>query len=416
MATVDRFGSAEHRDERSARGVNLALFSESMTWFGIAVIGMVIVFVGLGVDAWRHNNGAEEETLLSLGNPGHLIAGIGLVVTSLAALAGFSVSALRGVDSVHQAIRRFVPVTAAWAIVAAVGISSVTYIGATGVTVGHDHGDEAVVADDHDHDATGGDANVAGALKDEGIDPDNAGGGGDDPSEVAGALTGGQGADGEQAHDHGQQPTFAQWQSMSDEELLPLFPEGTVTLEDMPALRDQIMRVHEVALKYPTTEAAEAAGYRNTTSDVPFMGMHYLNFDMVRKGTFEPDRPTGLLFSKVDDGPPTLVGVWFLLLPGVGGNTREQQPAGFASDLDMWHAHIGLCLVGTSGASEGETRESCDAKGGSFTADLRWMMHVWVAPDFDNPAGAFAYLNNDLYEQQVAAKEAGNAPSGTIGE
>jgi len=55
MATVDRFGSAEHHDERSARGVNLAFFAESMTWFGIAVIGMVVVFVGLGVDGTASN-------------------------------------------------------------------------------------------------------------------------------------------------------------------------------------------------------------------------------------------------------------------------------------------------------------------------------------------------------------------------
>jgi hypothetical protein len=124
----------------------------------------------------------------------------------------------------------------------------------------------------------------------------------------------------------------------------------------------------------------------------------------------------GLLFSKVDSGAPKLVGVWFLILPGVGGNgvTREIQPQGFASDLDLWHAHVGLCLVGTSGASEGETRESCEAKGGNFTADLRWMMHVWVAPGFDNPAGAFAYLNADLYKQQAAAQGQQQAPSGTV--
>jgi hypothetical protein len=104
----------------------MAAFAQPMTWFGIAVVGMVIVFVGLGVDAWRHNNGAEEETLLSLGNPGHLIAGIGLLVTALATLFGFSVSALHGVDTARDAIRRFVPVTAAWAIVAAVGICTYT--------------------------------------------------------------------------------------------------------------------------------------------------------------------------------------------------------------------------------------------------------------------------------------------------
>ncbi|MEX0750985.1 MAG: hypothetical protein WD359_09275, partial [Dehalococcoidia bacterium] len=274
MGTVDRFGSAEHPDERSARGVNLGVFSEPMTWFGIAVIGMVIVFVGLGVDAWRHNNGAEEETLLSLGNPGHLIAGIGLVLTSFAALAGFSVSALKGVDTVQLAIRRFVPVTAAWAIVAAVGISSVTYIGATGVTVGHEDGHESVVADPAPD--TGDEARLAGALVEEGIDPSA---GARDPSTVAGALTEGQGADGDHTqHDQGLQPTFTQWDSMGNDELLPLFPEGTVSAEDLPALREQIMTVREVALKFPTTEAAEAGGYRNTTSDVPFMGMHYLNF------------------------------------------------------------------------------------------------------------------------------------------
>jgi len=417
MATVDRFGSAEHQAERRAGGARLAVFAESMVWFAIAIAGTALVFIGLGVDAWRHEDGAQAEELISLGNPGHVIAGIGLVITAVAALVGFSLSALRGVDSVQQAIRRMVPVTATWAVLAAVGVSSITYIGATGVTVGDDaeHAASSAAASDPGNAAPSDKANLAGALKNEGIDPSGGDPGDNDPAQVAGALTGGQGADGTMAHDMGKQPTFEQWSTLSDEELLPLFPAGTVTAEDLPALRDQIMRTREFALKYPTTEAAEAAGYRNTTSDVPFMGMHYLNFDMVRKGTFDPDMPTGLLFSKVDDGPPKLVGVWFLLLPGVNGNTREQEPAGFAGNLDMWHAHVGLCLVGTSSASENETRESCEAKGGSFTADLRWMMHVWVAPGFDNPDGTFIYLNSDLYAQQVAA-QGGDAPSGTTAE
>jgi len=60
---------------------------------------------------------------------------------------------------------------------------------------------------------------------------------------------------------------------------------------------------------------------------------------------------------------------------------------------------------------------TCDqAKGGRFTADLRWMMHVWVAPEAtENPDGVFAYLNGDLYEKQAAAKEAAGQ-SGTIDE
>src|SRR5439155_21116236 len=109
-----------------------------------------------------------------------------------------------------------------------------------------------------------------------------------------------------------------------------------------------------------------------------------------------------------------LVGVWFLQIPGIRGVKRDVAPEGFAGNLDLWHAHLGLCLVGFSGASEGETRESCQAKGGSFTADLRWMMHVWVSPIQDNPDGVFAYLNADLYSKQQAVKQAAQSPTGNV--
>jgi hypothetical protein len=202
---------------------------------------------------------------------------------------------------------------------------------------------------------------------------------------------------------------------MSDDELLPLFPEDTVSAEDLPAFRSQLAAARAVAERLDTPEKAMAAGYVNTTSDVPFMGQHYLNFDLVRDGIFDPAQPEGLLFSKIDDGPDKLVGVWYLQLPGLGGVTRDVEPVGFSGDLDLWHAHIGLCLVGLEGASEGETKESCEAKGGRFTADLRWMMHLWVTPETtENPLGVMAYLNEDLFEKQQAVSQAGDdeAPSG----
>ena len=414
MASMDRYADGPRAGERTGARPNAGWLSESITWFAVAVAGMLVVFVGLGIDAWRHNNGADEESLLSLGNPGHLVAAIGLAVTSAAVLAGFSVSALRGAHTAEAAIRRAVPVTLAWVALVTVSIASVTYIGATGVTVGHsDHDDASVVTDAHaDHNDAEGDAGVAAALEDEGIDP---GGSGQDPHEVAGALT--QGSNGEAnggMHDHGKQPTFTQMETMTDKELLPLFPAGTVTEADMPALREQIEEARTVALELDTPVKAVAAGYANTTTDVPYMGQHYLNFDHVRDGKFDPTKPEGLLFSKIDDGPEKLVGVWFLQIPGIGGVTREAEPAGFASNLDLWHAHTGLCLVGFSGASEGETAESCAAKGGRFTADLRWMMHVWVTPETtENPDGVFAYLNGDLFEkQQAATKQDDAAPSG----
>jgi hypothetical protein len=415
---MDRYEATEHDGARPERRANLAWLNDSSAWFAAAVAGMIVVFAGLAVDAYKHNNGAGEEAMLSFSNPGHLIAGIGLAITSVAVLAGLSVAMLKGVESADHAIRRFVPVTGAWVLLAAIAIGSVTYIGSTGVTVGHSHGDEtAAVADDDDHEhGDGGDAAVAAALEDEGIDTS----GGTDISgaeNVRGALTQGASGQNDGAHDHGKQPTFTQLSTLSDDELFPMFPEGTVARSDIPALRDQVQQVRDVALRLDTPEKAVAAGYVNTTSDVPFMGKHYLNTKLVTDGIFDPTQPEGLLFSDIGGEADKLVGVWFLQLPGIGNVTREVEPAGFASDLDLWHAHIGLCLVGTQGASEGETRESCDAKGGRFTADLRWMMHVWVAPEAtENPDGIMAYLNSDLYEKQVAAKEGGDQPSGVVPE
>jgi hypothetical protein len=429
MAGLDRFEATEHTDARPQRTANVSWLAEASTLFAIAVAGMVVVFLGLAVDGWRHNNGASEESIISLSNPGHLIAAIGLLITTGAALAGLSMTMLRGVHSVDHAIRRMVPVTAAWVLVAAAGIGSIVYLGASGATIGHDHVDGANVvgsaSDDHDHAATGGDtsggdAGVAAALREEGVigedgsatgSPGGIGSSNTDGREAVGIGVGDPGNE-HGTHDHGKHATFAQLNEMSDAELISYFPEGTLAQSDLPELREQLAQVREIAEKYPTTEAAEAAGYRNTTSDVPAMGMHYLNTPYVMDGEFDPAKPEGLLFAKVDDGEPKLVGVWFLLIPGVGGVTRDVMPSGFTGDLDLWHAHIGLCLVGTDDASEGESRESCEEKGGRFTADLRWMMHVWVAPEFDNPDGFFAYLNYDLAEQQAAAQATSAERSG----
>ncbi len=416
MATIDTSNSSERpREGASAR--SRAWLAEPAFWFGVAITGIIVVFAGLAVDGYQHNNGAGEESLISLTNPGHLIAGIGLLITSLAALAGLSVSMLKNIATPEHAIRRFVPLTAAWVAVAAFGIGSATYLSASDVTVGHGgHDDQAAAAGAHDASAVaadGGDAGVAEALKDEGI----IGGTDADPDKVAGVLN--QGASGHAGgiHDYGKHATFTQIRGMDASELGPLFPAGLITDEQMPAFQSEVLVSRAVAEQFDTTEKAAAGGFVQTTNDVPFMGEHWLNYENVRDGVFDPAKPEGLLFSTVD-GERKLVGVWHLLIPGIGDVKRDVEPAGFTGDLDLWHAHLGLCIVKLQGASEGETRESCEAKDGAFTADLRWMMHVWVAPEgTENPDGVFAYLNGDLYEKQQATKAAvAESPSGTTAE
>jgi hypothetical protein len=422
MASIDRYANVEHAREGRERRISLAWLASPITWFVIALAGVLLIFVGLWVDAYVHNNGGGEEKLFTFTNPGHPMAGFGIALAAAGALGGLTACLLANITTAEQAIRRFVPLTAAWVLAAGTGVFAITYIAATGTSVGANHGDDhgdhgattstgnAAAAADH-HDAS--EAGIAQALIDDGIDP--SGGSVTDPSTVPGALTQGASGHPDGRHDYGQHPTYTTFVSVDNPaSLLDQFPEGTLTEADLPLLKDQLAQVRAVADRFPTTQAAEAAGYQNTTIDVPFMGHHYLNNAYVTDGVFDPSKPEGLLFSKIDDGPPRLVGVWFLIIPAVNpGVTMDVQPEGFAGDLDLWHAHIGLCLGGSTGASEGVTREECTSTGGNFMADLRWMMHVWVAPEAtENPAGFFAYLNEDLYQKQVAAKGA-SASTGT---
>jgi hypothetical protein len=249
-------------------------------------------------------------------------------------------------------------------------------------------------------------AGIVNALENEGLLPEDS-----QASDVEGALV--RGASGQVGgkHDNGESATFTQVENMSDDELVKLFPSEYVSPDQIPELKAEIMKAHDFAETVNTVEKAQAAGFYQATNDVPFMGEHWLNREYLTDGVFDPSKPEGLLFSTID-GERKLVGVWFLQIPGIGDVKRDVEPAGFVSNFDLWHAHIGLCIVKLQGASEGETRESCEAKGGAFTADLRWMMHVWVAPEaVENSRGVFGYLNGDLYKKQQATKAAAGSQS-----
>ena len=203
------------------------------------------------------------------------------------------------------------------------------------------------------------------------------------------------------AHDVGAHPTLDQMLSMTDAQILANSPGGTLTPPEVPILREQLKEARGAAEKFNTFDKAIAGGYRLTTNDVPFMGAHLLNQQYLMDGVFDPGKPEGLLFSKLGGDTWTLVGVWYLMLPGVNhGVTVTTPPEGFAGNLDLWHQHYGLCTRAGI-ISENNTKASCDADHGSWTGDLRWMMHAWVVPETaDNPLGVFTYLNNNLFRMQ----------------
>jgi len=181
-------------------------------------------------------------------------------------------------------------------------------------------------------------------------------------------------------------------------------PGGALTPPEVAELKSQLGQARAFAEAHSTPEKAQAAGYFNTTHDVPYMGAHFLNMEYVLDGAFDPAKPEGLLFSKLGGGEDAewqLVGVWYLIFPGVNrGITETIPPGGFAGNLDLWHEHHGLCTR-AGVISENNTNEGCVADQGRWIGDLRWMMHVWIWPETaDNPDGAFTYLNANLAEKQ----------------
>jgi hypothetical protein len=209
------------------------------------------------------------------------------------------------------------------------------------------------------------------------------------------------------AHDVGDHPTVTQFLSADDATILANVPGGTLLPNEVAGLRSELDAARQFALDHNTPEKAQAAGFYNTTNDVPFMGAHFLNNEYLLDGVFDPAKPEGLLFSRLGnpEGEWQLVGVWYLLVPGVNpGVTDTTPPEGFAGKLDLWHAHYGLCTR-AGVISENNTFEGCQADSGRWIGDLRWMMHVWVHPEvMDNPEGVFVYLNQALWEEQRLAQ------------
>jgi hypothetical protein len=337
-----------------------------LVWELLAVLGVTLVFVGLGIDAWRHETAPSEETLLSFSNPGHAIAGAGLVLLTGSVLVMMSLSCARAVSVSRATAVRLALVGASWTAVCGTGIGALVYLASTDASVGHSH--ESSVAKDHPHTAT----------------------------------TGGH------QRDHGRHPTFTQFQTLSVDALASAAPGATLDPSEGAALRSQLLATHVGVASLDSIDRALTAGYEPASVDTEGMGAHYLNMQFLSDGVFDPLRPEGLLFSRVDESEPKLVGVWFLQLPGSGGSTVTSPPEGFASDLDLWHGHDGICYVGLEAVSEDVAQESCEERGGLYIGDQRWMLHVWVTPaGSENPDGVFAYLNPELSERQVEAVPVG---------
>jgi hypothetical protein len=112
-------------------------------------------------------------------------------------------------------------------------------------------------------------------------------------------------------------------------------PAAVPRVEDLPAeTQREIAAARAAVADLATTEAAAAAGYRLFLGTAPTMGQHWVNRSVSRAGTFDPEKPSILMFAPVD-GEDHLVGVSYTLRQRAG----DPLPKGFTGDADVWHTH-----------------------------------------------------------------------------
>jgi hypothetical protein len=171
-------------------------------------------------------------------------------------------------------------------------------------------------------------------------------------------------------------------------------PERPLAGADADAFSRQWAAAVAASARLATPEQAAAAGYARSSSQVPGVGTHWINWTLV-DAPFDPARPSMLLFDETAGpsgrgsgahvGPARLVGFSYWVRSG-------SEPEGFAGANDAWHSHLGLCFVRGRLYVEG-VPAALACPGTWLNGSDLWMLHAWVVPDRPNPDGRFAPAN-----------------------
>lgn len=185
------------------------------------------------------------------------------------------------------------------------------------------------------------------------------------------------------------------------DQVAELQPDRALDVSTRARLAEQLVVARQAAMQYPTVADAQRAGLILAGGFAPLVGAHYVAI----AGAIHPNLPDGSLDvahpgTYIYDGTsPTsrLVGLMYLSMTAAA-------PAGFAGPNDHWHRHFNTCVKYGSGtievpfpADRDVTKRQCDAVGGSFMKQTIWMVHAWVVPGWDSPAGVFSHDNPNLH-------------------
>jgi hypothetical protein len=175
------------------------------------------------------------------------------------------------------------------------------------------------------------------------------------------------------------------------------------TPEDAERASEIVAQLRSGIEKYKDYHVALNDGYKIFLPNLPQPEYHFTNYvnGFLEAFTFDPARPTSLLYKKTSGGYE-LVGAMYTMPKRA---SEEQLNARVPLSVAMWHLHTNLCMpqkgqfrsadwtkFGLKGSIA--SQEACDAANGRFQPVIfGWMVHVY--PYEDSVDKVFAMHHHD---------------------
>ena len=144
--------------QQKAHSRSSTIAAHPVAWLAVALAGAMLLFAGIATEVYRHDHGADAAELVSLSNPGVLIAFAGIILLVGGVLAALTTVVFQSAATADDVIARGAGLVAVWTIVVAAGAGAITYAATAGITLGHEGHAVATPADAPSNSAAGGDA------------------------------------------------------------------------------------------------------------------------------------------------------------------------------------------------------------------------------------------------------------------
>ena len=157
--------------------------------------------------------------------------------------------------------------------------------------------------------------------------------------------------------------------------------------EDVARADALVKTLREAIEGYKDYRVALADGYRPFLPQIPQPQYHFTNYwnGFLEAFTFDPGRPTSLLYKKTSSGYQ-LVGAMYTMPKNA---TEEQLNQRVPLSVARWHAHVNLCMPAKGQGARADwtkfglagsiaTPEACSEAGGRWIPQIfGWMVHVY---------------------------------------